>query len=47
MDAKSPGLDGIGEGLVRLSEVQWQVLEKAVDVRRELRRCDEAERGKG
>lgn len=39
--AKSPGL----EGLMRLSEVQWQVLEKVVDERRAQRRSEDAERG--
>lgn len=42
VDAKSPGLDG-----VRLSEVQWELLEKAVDMRRAGRRCEDVEGGEG
>lgn len=42
VDAKSLGLDG-----VTLAEAQWELLEKAVDMRRVGRRCEDVERGKG
>lgn len=46
MDANSPVLQEAVDVFRSLSEEQCQVLEKVVELRREVRRCEEGERGK-